>query len=262
MSRPICVLVLFAMLVYVAVTRADSGESELIRQIRSQLRSDPAATVDRLNDSLMVKLLEQKQYAAVEEFAIAGTLALPADTWRIEQLQKHRIRALLEEHRPKEALRSAKALFNVCGMEFVKEELPILCECLAAAHSDDPGIVPRFKRQLLAGAQEDPAERKRLLDKVGGNSIMMSIEADPEPYAHALAGRRSTSDWRGMCGTANLLLMSARIGEAREVIARVYAQAPASELRYASEAVARGIKAEDGGLGRANEFVRSIKPRR
>lgn len=261
MRRLIVAIVMGFVLPCTPVARAGVSESELVHEIRSQLKSDPAATIDRLNESLMAQLLQHKEYAAVEEFAVAGTLALPADTWRIEQLQKHRIRALLEERRFPEALRAAKGLFNACGMGFVKEELPLLCECLAAAHPDDRGLVPRFKRQILAGAQEDAAERQRLLAKFGGNSIMTSIDADPTPYAEALRRRVGVSDWRALYGTGNLLLLSGRMKEARHVFEKVYAEAPATELRYASEAIAKLIKAEDGGLGRANQFVRSIQPK-
>jgi hypothetical protein len=261
MSRVTAVLLMCVLLPFTWARAAGASDPELVLPIRAQLKTDPAAAVDRLNESLMVQLLQRKEYAAVEEFAIAGTLALPADTWRIEQLQKHRIRALLAENRPAEALRAAKGLFNACGMGFVKDELPLLCECLTAARRDDRGLVPRFKRQILAGAQEDPAERQRLLAKFGGNSIMTSIEADPTPYAQALRQRRTIGDWRGLYGTGNLLLLSGRVKEAREVFEKVYAQAPPTELRYASEAIAKLIKAEDGGLGRANEFVRSIQPK-
>ena len=253
-------LFLVALFVQVVGGQSSAAESEVVRQIRSGLQSSPGQTIDQLNASLMAQLLKDKQYQAVEEFAVSGTLALPADTWRIEGLQKYRIRALLEEHKPQEALRVAKSLFSVCSMGFVKDELPLLCECLAAAHPDDPGIVPRFKRQVLAGAQEDSAERKRLLDQCGGNSIMESLEADPGPYAKAIAERRGIRDWRGQFGTGNLLLLSGRTKEARELFTKIYADAPPGELRYASEAIAKLIKAEDGGLGRANEFVLSIKP--
>lgn len=255
----------FLMILLAATLTASTtvnGESSLVRQIRSDLKSNPTKTVDRLNDTLMVQLLEQQEYDAVEEFAITGTLAVPADTWRIEQLQKHRIAALLKQNKPQEALHAAKALFNVCGLGFVKDELPILCQCLAAAHPEDPSIVPRFKLQILAGAQEDPAERQRLLTKYGGNSIMESIPADPGPYAAAIAKRHSLVDYRSLYGTGNLLLMSGRIPEAKEVFQKVYAIAPPSELKYASEGIAKLIKAEDGGVGRANEFVISIRPKK
>jgi hypothetical protein len=225
-----------------------------------ELQNNPRETVDRLNKTEMRLLLETQQYAAVEQLAVTATLALPADTWRIEPLQQYRVRALLAEHKGHEALRVAKGLFNVCSLGFVKDALPLLCESLAAAHPEDPGIVPRFKRQILAGAQEDPAERQRLLDKYGGNTIMRSIPADPSPYEAVLSQRKNLTAWRDRYGTGNLLLLSGRIPEARQVFTIVYEARPEGELRYASEAIAKLIKAEDGDLGRANQFVRSIRP--
>lgn len=233
---------------------------DAVDSIRAELKADPTHAVDRLNEAWMAGLLHSGRYAAVVEFATTGTLALPADTWRIEQLQKHRIAALLAENKPREALAAAKGLFNVCSLGFVKDALPILCDCLKAAHPDDRSIVPRLKLQVLANAQEDPAERKRLLAKYGGNSIMDSIPADPLPYSQAIADRRALSDYRGLYGTGNLLLLSGRVREAHETFAKVYQIAPPQELKYATEGIAKLIKAEEGGLGKANQFVISIRP--
>ena len=55
--------------------------------------------------------------------------------------------------------------------------------------------------------------------------------------------------------------MSGRIKEAHEVLMKVYQIAPPGELKYASEGIAKLIKAEDGGLGKANQFVMSIRPK-
>jgi hypothetical protein len=235
---------------------------QAVEAIRQNLQANPQNAVDRLNERWMQGLLDSYQYNAVSELAIAGTLALPADTWRIEQLQKHRITALLRQDKPKEALAVAKGLFNMCGLGFVKDELPLLADCLKAAHPDDPRIVPQWKLQVLAGAQEDPAERKRLLEKYGGNSVMDAIPADPDPYVKAIAERRNITDYRGLYGTGNLLLLSGRTKEARQVFDKVYAIAPPGELKYATEGIAKCLKAEDGGLGRANQFVISIRPQK
>jgi tetratricopeptide (TPR) repeat protein len=232
-----------------------------VKQIREGLASNPVETVDQLNRTWLAALVRAKQYAAVEEFAVSGTIAVPADTWRIEQLQKHRIEALLAENKPDQALHAAKALFNVCGMGFTKDALPLLVDSLKAAHPDDPSIVPKFKLQVLANAQEDPVERKRLLAKYGGNSVMDAIPADPEPYKEAIEKRKGLTDYRGLYGTGNLLLLSGRIKEAHEVFMKVYQIAPPGELKYASEGIAKLIKAEDGGLGKANQFVMSIRPK-
>ena len=209
----------------------------------------------------MPELLASGQLKAVEEFATTGTLAVAADTWRIEQLQKHRIRALLAENELQQALHAAKGLFNVCGMGFTKDALPLIVDCLKATHPNDPALIAEFKLQVLANAQEDPAERRRLLAKHGGNSVMESIPADPDPYVDAIAKRRNLTDYRGLYGTGNLLLMSGRIKEAHAVFMKVYQIAPPQELKYASEGIAKLIKAEDGGLGKANQFVMSIRPK-
>lgn len=233
---------------------------QAVEEIRTSLASNPAQTVDQLNRTWLTALLSAKQYDAVEEFATAGTLALPADTWRIEQLQKHRIAALLVQGKNEEALHAARALFNVCGMGFVKEALPLLADTLTATHPDDPGIVPKFRLQVLANAQEDPAERKKLRERYQGNSVMESIPAEPGVYAEAIAKRKGMEQYRELYGTGNLLLMSGRVKEAHEVFMKVYKIAPPGELKYASEGIAKMIKAEDGGVGRANQFVMAIRP--
>jgi hypothetical protein len=89
---------------------------------------------------------------------------------------------------------------------------------------------------------------------------MESIPADPTPYADAISKRKNVTDYRGLYGTGNLLLLSGRIKEAHDAFMRVYKIAPPGELKYASEGIAKLIKAEDGGLGKANQFVMSIRP--
>jgi len=247
----------------VAQLNSRDGENvgRAVDQIQAALAANPQQAVDQLNNAWMAALLRAGQNQAVEEFATKGTLAVAADTWRIEQLQKHRITALLAEHKPQEALHAAKGLFNVCGMGFTKDALPILVDCLKAANPNDPSLIPKFKLQVLANAQEDPAERQRLLAKYDGNSVMESILADPGPYGEAIAKRANITDYRGLYGTGNLLLMSGRIKEAHDVFMKVYQIAPPGELKYASEGIAKLIKAEEGGLGKANQFVMSIRPK-
>lgn len=238
----------------------DQAEVEAgVAAIRAMLVSDPRRAVDRLNEEWMVALLRTRQYEAVKEFAIAGTLAAPADTWRIEQLYRHYVRALLDTGRPQEALSAAKALFNVSSLSFLPTSLDLLSECLRAAHPEDPGIVPRFKLQQLAGAQTDEAERRKALAEAG-ESVLSKIEVDPKPYAAAIARRRGMADYRGLYGTGNLLLLSGQIKEAREVFDKAVAMAPENESKYANEAAAKLLKAEDGSVGRANAWVMSIRP--
>jgi hypothetical protein len=116
--------------------RNEERIGQAVKQIRDGLSSNPTATVDLLNRTWVFPLLRAEQYSTVEEFTTAGTIAVCPDTWRIEQLQRHRIEALLAENKPDEALRAAKALFNVCGMGFTKDALPLLVDALKAAHPE------------------------------------------------------------------------------------------------------------------------------
>jgi hypothetical protein len=241
-------------------TAQQPAATDTIQSLRADMKANPGDTIDRLNRTELKELMKREQYQAVEDLAVAGTLALPADTWRVEVLQGYRVQALLAEHKNDKALRAAKGLFNVCGMGYVKDALPILFQSLAAARPQDSSLVPRFKRQVLAGAQEDDDERKREWDKVGGNGIMNSIDADPGPYEASIKSRAGLTAWRERYGTGNLLLLAGRISEAKAIFDQVYGSAPDGELRYASEAKAKMIKAEDGALGRANHFVRYIRP--
>ncbi len=228
--------------------------------IARELASDPKRTVDRLNESWMTAMLKAGRFTDVEKIALDGTISVAADTWRIEQLQKHRVRALLEEGKAAEALAGAKALFNVSGMHFTPEALSLLAECLHAAHPENPGIVARFKLQEIEGAQTDADERAKGLAATG-EAVLAKVPIDPTPYISAVHRLYGAADYRSLYGLGNLLLLSGDVKGAREAFERAYRMAPATELKSASEAIAKLIKAEDGTIGRANAFVLSIRPK-
>jgi hypothetical protein len=235
-----------------------SLSNQAIAQIRHQLQTMPAQAVDRLNESWMAALLDGGHFDAVNEFAMKGTFALPADTRRIEQLQKHRVRALIAQKRPTDAIKAAHSLFNVCGMAFVKEALALLVESVQASHPEHSSIPNLMKAQILAASQELPEERIRLTNKWGGLSVMNSFAPDEDAYRSVLAASREVRGYHGLCGLGNLLLMSGRLHEAREVFDKAAAVAPPEERVNVLETAARLMKAEDGGVGRANQYVRSL----
>jgi hypothetical protein len=166
----------------------------------------------------------------------------------------------METNRPKEALAAAKGLYNVCGTGFVPTALELMAECLKAADPEEPGIASRFKLQQLAGAQTDPKEREKALKGLG-ESVMAGVPADPKPWEKAILDRKGKEEYRALYGTGNLLLLAGRTKEAKEVFEKVYAIAPPGEIRYASEGLAKAMKAEDGFIGRANAWILSIRPK-
>jgi tetratricopeptide (TPR) repeat protein len=208
----------------------------------------------------MNQLIGARRYAEVEEFANAGSLAVARDTWPVEQLQRFRVRALTAQGKHKEALAAAKGLFNVSGFGSTSHCYQVLIDSLKAARPDDPALVNRFKWQQLALAAEDPKVRAEQ-SKDLGPLVMDSIEVDGRPFEKAIEARKDAADYEGLYARGNLLLLAGRAREAREVFTRVYDMAPEKELAYAAEGLAKAIKAEHGSVGRANEWVLSIRPK-
>lgn len=231
-----------------------------VEELRAMLAASPRQTVERLNARYMGFMFQRAHYAAIEEFAITGSIAVARDTWPVEQLQRSRVLALRKAHKPQEALSAAKALFNVSGLGSTQHCIRELCDCLREAHPDDPGIVYRFKLQQLAGAQTDPEARRGALADTG-ERILDKIEIDPKPYEEAIEKLKDRTDYDSMYARGNLLLLAGRTKEARELFERIYKTAPAKELPYAAEGLAKAIKAEDGAIGRCNAFILSIRPK-
>lgn len=231
-----------------------------LQAVRGLLQSDPRQAVERLNGGWMEALVRARRLAEVEEFTVAGIIANPRDSWPVQQLQRWRVQGFAHAGKPKEALAAAKAMFNVTGLAGASHDLQVIAERLRDAYPQDPGIVNRFKLQQLAGAQADEKERARAL-REAGEPILAKIEVDPKPFGRAIEARRNMTDFDGLYGTGNLLLLSGRVKEAREVFEKAYEIAPQGEIAYVSDAMAKLIKAEDGTIGRANAWVLSIRPK-
>jgi tetratricopeptide (TPR) repeat protein len=229
-------------------------------RIRTTLAENPREGVEKLIGGDLESLTRAGRAAEVEEFANAGSVAVARDTWLVEQLQRHRVRALLVAGKRREALAAAKGLFNVSGLGSTPYCIQTLADCLKAARPEDLGVVNRFKWQQLALAAEDPKVRAEQ-SKDLGPLVMDSIEVDPKPFEAAIEARKDASDYDGLYAKGNLLLLAGRCREARELFQKLYETAPERELAYAAEGLAKAIKAEHGSLGRCNEFVLSIRPR-
>lgn len=226
--------------------------------VREALASRPHEAVDKLNGGWMEALLTAGRYVEVEEFANTGTVAMARDTWPVEQLQRFRVRALRAAGKPGEALAAAKGLYFVSGNGSVPYCIQLLCDCLRDAYPADPGVVNRFKLQQLALAAEDEAVRKAQSADLGP-LVLDNIKIDPKPFEKATEQRAKTG-YDNLYGTGNLLLLGGRTKEAADVFRKVYDIGPANETTYATEGLAKAMRAEDGAVGRSNAFVRSVRP--
>src|ERR1700730_15484793 len=103
---------LLTVVLWTIAARGQEAQSpaDRVQWLKADLDAKPGETIDRLNNKELGELMKLQRYADVEALAMEGTLALPADTWRLEVLQSFRVKALLAEHKNDEALHAAKGL--------------------------------------------------------------------------------------------------------------------------------------------------------
>jgi tetratricopeptide (TPR) repeat protein len=239
---------------------AAASAQTLVPELRAQLASNPRAAVDRLNGGALGQLVATGRFAEAEEFAVSGIIASARDTWKVEQLQRMRVHAFRLAGKKQEALSAARGLFNVAGLGSVPHDLKVLAEVLRDQGPDGGVVSNRFKLQQLAGAHTDDRAREKAMEGLGKN-VLLSIEVDGSAFAKAIESRRGASDYDGLYALGNLLLVAGRIEEAKDAFKKADAAAPAGEINYITEGLAKVMKAEDGCIGRANSFVGAVYPK-
>ena len=239
-------------------------QKEALAKVRELMETDRAKTVASLRSGWLKAMIAGGLHDEAAELALAGLLAVPHNTGAACAFQDLRTRALLAGGKNQEALANAKSLFNVATMDKTGEAVQLLCQCLLAAHPQDPGLVNRFRLEQLAGATTQPATRPREAGQ-GDTSVvptvLASIQVDPTPYRQAIVSA-DRPDYNALLGQGNLYLLADQPKEAMTAFQRAYGMVRRdAELPTATESLARAMKAEDGSIGRANSWVLSIRPR-
>ena len=221
-----------------------------VGRINALLEEDPREASTKARRTWMIWLWRGKHYDAIADLSDRIVLARPDSLVYVEHFLNERARALLEANRSEEALPVAKSLFNVSRMPETGGALLLLLDCLAAAHPDDPAVVERFKREQLEGQGADG----------GKSTVLAGIKIDPQPYLERAKTLTEKQDRYGLA-SGNLLLMAGKASEARQRFERELAKADKLETRrYGILNVARAIKAEDGVIGPANQWVQKNLP--
>ena len=202
---------------------------------------------------------EAQRYEDIVRAAEQVVLTYPQFTQTAEQMMAWRSRALSRLGRHAEALGSAKACFNVARMEYVDEAVALLSEVIEACDASTlrklglpPGVsaseaARRFRWQMLDQAEDGVVEDPVVL--------LERIACDGRWVANALALREQDTWYGSLLEQGNLLLIADRPVEALEVFEQAYAAAPPERLAEISEAVARALKACDGGIHRSNQWL-------
>lgn len=233
--------------------------------ILQQLQSDDAtmkeglARINVLTDAgvrvypkWLITLFEKGRYVDVEAIALKGIINSADQASGIPELQKYRVRALLEQHKPDEALSAARAYYNVAPLKDTEAAVKLVTLCLTAKNPDDLDTLRRFKRQQVewSAATTQPAASNEL-----GENILKSIPVPAEPFASAAAAIVKR-DYVGLMGKGNLLLLANQPADAKKAFeaAEMVAEKP-EQATAAVECIARAVRADAGALGPANTFI-------
>ena len=201
-------------------------------------------------------LLAAKRWDELDDYYGCVLQNIPMDYRSVEAVQYARVKMLLAQNRPADALAAAKSLYNVSSMEGTSEAILLIAECLIAARPEDRLAYEKFKDEQIAGASTQPSTRPATR-----SAIMASIHVESRAFDEILRNFPG-EDYTALMARGNLLLMGDRLAQARPVVERLYTLAAVGNLAEASECLARLIKAEDGTIGRANAFVYSIRPKK
>jgi len=213
---------------------------------------------------VLPELLKLKRYDLVAHLSLEAVLAVPGELNRLEYFQTARVKALAALGKTSEALSAAKSLYNVSGMGYMRQALLVVADAVAASNRNDAALYQQFAREQADGAMMPTGEAATSPTTRGSSPkpplLLSNVKVDGAPYQRAF-DREAGSDFGSLTATGNLFLLCDRAEDARRMFERAYMIAPEDRLAYATENLARAMKARDGTVGRANAFVLSVRPK-
>jgi hypothetical protein len=252
-----------------------------MKEIQIEIRHDPGRAVGNIRGPYLTALMNSKHFAEADRLALEGIVSWPQDLGSVQFLLIIRIQAMLALGNPDAALQDAKSLYNVSSMNDLPQAMLLVAQCLNAGHPKDLAWAERFRQEQVAGAIFDghivvqadgdpnrppvlepaPATRPATQPDVGAATVLASIHIADPAYSNTLE-HFFGEDYGSLCGRGNLLLLADRTAEAKVIFDRAYSVGAQQNLADATENIARCMKAEDGGVARANAWILSLRPER
>jgi len=236
------------------LSQGGAAQRQALAEIQSQLITNAHHTVGPLYKYWIPPLLRRRQYSLVDSLALKGILANPGSTYAVQELQMDRVKAMLASGRRNKALQNARGLFNVCTMQHTRQVLVLIARCFQTAFPYDASRVEELERQQIAGSDlpVSPMETPRTC------AVLDAIHINDGPYMAAADAISSDSGWK-LRGKGNLLLLAGHAKKALKCF-RLEASLAADQKHFlaAEKDVDRGIKAQDGTIGRANMHLLSV----
>ena len=215
-------------------------------QILEEIDRNCHVAIAELQASWMQALLDARRYDDVLAISDHAILAEPLYTWSMSFLVTSRIDAELQMGRPLDALQDAKRLYNVAPMAETNHAMLLVSQCLKAAYPNDPKIVDKFIKEQVEGS------------KVAGqpSTVLSAIKLDPSRYLGKYKLDPAIDSYRS--GEGNLLLLAGDSQKALEVFQAASTSAKSAAGHHMNvNDIARAMKARDGTIAGANDYLRA-----
>jgi hypothetical protein len=213
-----------------------------VKDIQAAIKSHPKQAAHELTETWAKWLWAASRYGELARLSRLAILAEPDVTGEVERLQ--RMRATCLYYMGSRAMPvQAKALYNVCSVESAPSHFDIIAKQLKFWKPDDPGIGERFLQE----------QQSAIPPNAGVLQNIKPVKRDPV-LEKAIAAQ-SESDLSGLLGKTNLLLLADRPDEALICIEKAEGMSKEPEKPTVVDAMARAMKAKDGHLSRAREWL-------
>jgi tetratricopeptide (TPR) repeat protein len=216
-------------------------------------------------DEWMQPLMDVHRFSNVAAMSQQIIEAIPWDTKAIMKVQAYRARALLYQGAWDRALFNAKGMFNIATLDKHDDAINLMDECLKDARlAKDPEIIQRFNAEQVTGALPPTTQPAGAAPASKPATVLQSITCGDQYRAmlrRAVEHVQGT-DYKAFAGCGNLYLLADQPVEAKKYFERAYQIAPPEALAEATENLARVMKAEDGGIGRANAWLNAQKAKK
>jgi hypothetical protein len=194
-------------------------------------------------------LMTAKRYQDVADCALLAVLNVD-DIRTAENCMKFRAHALLEVHKPRQALQAAKSYYNVCQLKNLEDAVKLVTTCLDESYPNNSDISDRFRSEQSAEESSTPAAATA--------SILKAVPVNDALFVDAIEERKDDpKDVNHFLNYGNLMLIADRCADAEKIFREQFRRAETKQqLASATEAIARCLKAEDGNPQRAREWLR------
>jgi hypothetical protein len=242
--------------------KSDDQWQDGLRQLRELGKRNPRLVQAKLRGQFLKPLLKHELFDDIETLAMQGIIADPSNCTGCDEMQRCRVEALLAAGENEEALSAAKGYYNVCMTWETDIAIDLFAEALRKARGDkDSGIVIRFKLQQAEGAKlpKETSTPATLPSDLGEN-VLKEVKVQPTAELDAWLKNYATlrHTFSNRVAHGNVLLLTDHVAEAEMEFEHAM-EGNTTEIGAAIQNIARGYRAVDMTVGRANAFILHLR---